>query len=140
VEALAAPDRGVTLNLRDWIKTLGNLLQYLLSLRLNDILPAMVFAEIIFILLFSLKNGIRFKGGSTFFASAIIFFIGSFLNLLTSFGYFIVPAGSDGSFSVHPVVWIIQCLIFIPAWILLGVGLFMLYRDLVKKKKERPMA
>ena len=117
----------------------GNLLQYLLSLRLNGILPAMVCAEIIFILFLFLKNGIWFKGGSTILASAIIFFMGSFINLLTSYGYFIVHA-SDGSFSVHPVVWIIQCLIFTPAWILLGIGLFILYRALVKRKKETSMA
>jgi hypothetical protein len=106
------------------------------SIDLNGVLPFLVSAEIIFLIAFCKKKGIWFKGANIILAGMIIFIVGSILNMTTAFGFFIVPAGPDGAFSVHPVIWIIQCIIFVPAWILIGAGLFVLFNYLNKRKKQ----
>jgi hypothetical protein len=108
-----------------------------LSFNLTGLLPFLVSAEIIFLLIFFKIKGIGFNGANIILAGMAIFLVGSFFNMMTSFGFFIVPAGSDGAFAVHPVIWIIQGIIYVPAWILIGAGLLALFNFLIKKQKDK---
>ena len=74
----------------------------LMYFRMSTILPVLVCIEIITLLIFCRKKGIIFGGQRLLLCGMICFLLGTIFNLLTSFGFFMISAGEEGAFTVHP--------------------------------------